>query len=117
MNAQKMRSDQSIAHYGVKGMRWGVRNTRPQKTTLSNSSRSASTKMSSLKRGGQNVSKFLKSDAGQITMSVAAAAVAKYGTERITKRLLTNMIYGKPTNLPAIGPRAYIDVKSWIKEA
>ena len=63
-------------------------------------------KIPSVGGGGQNVSKFLKSDAGQITMSVAAAAVAKYGTERITKRLLTNMIYGKPTNLPAIGPRA-----------
>lgn len=84
-----------LEHYGVKGMRWGVRKS-PTQSSSARSARSAkdvgATKMSSLKQGGKNVAKFLKSDMGKITIGTVGYVGFNYLGYRATNGLVETLV-------------------------
>ncbi len=81
-----------LEHYGVKGMRWGVRKSSTQSRSARSAKDVGATKMSSLKQGGKNVAKFLKSDMGKITIGTVGYVGFNYLGYRATNGLVETLV-------------------------
>lgn len=90
------RSDEYLAHYGIKGMKWGIRKARESGNSrkLERAYRKASRRLAKLERQASNGKKYARRAAAMGAGAAVAGSAAALGTERIAG------------GISAIGPHA-----------
>ena len=83
------RTDEYIAHYGIKGMKWGVRKARESGNTkaLGRQFKKAQKKLAKLEKRAANGSKYAKRAAALGAGAAAAGGLAALGTGGVSKVL------------------------------
>lgn len=83
------RNDEYLAHYGIKGMKWGVRKAVESGNSrkLDRAYRKASKKLAKLEKRASNGSKYAKRAAGLAAGAAVAGGLAAAGTNKIAEGL------------------------------
>lgn len=96
--------DQELYHYGVKGMKWGIRRKRStSKSSRQKKSSRSNDIRSKIVNGKHQVDRFMNSRGGQLIKSAAIIGLASVGAPYITVQLLNYAVYGQT---PFVGTSA-----------